>query len=70
MLLIKDYHDRVFGAYCCEEWRSLNRFYGRGDAFVFYFDEGEDIQVFNCTGHNDNIQFSDDSCFMVGGGKE
>lgn len=70
VILIKDEHDRVFGCYCCEEWRNTNRFYGRGESFVFFFDDEEDIRVFPCTGLNDNIQFSDERNIMVGGGKE
>lgn len=70
VMLIKDQHDRVFGAYCCEEWHPSNKFYGRGDSYVFYFDEEEDIKVYPYSGSNDNIQFSDEYCIMVGGGRE
>lgn len=50
LILIKDEFDRVFGAYCCEEWRMKLGFYGRGESFVFYFDDEEDINVFEYTG--------------------
>jgi hypothetical protein len=46
VILIKDENDRVFGAYCCDEWRNSSKFYGRGESFVFCFDEFEDIKVF------------------------
>ncbi|CDW83732.1 oxidation resistance protein [Stylonychia lemnae] len=68
LLLIKDLNDRVFGGFCCEEWRIRNSFYGIGESFVFYFDDEEDIRVFNYTGANERIQFSDEKCIMIGGG--
>lgn len=54
LLLIKDTDDRVFGAFCCEEWRIKNTFYGTGESFVFSFID-EDIVVYNYTGVNERI---------------
>eukprot|EP00347_Sterkiella_histriomuscorum_P022138 403331548 len=68
LVLVKDENDRVFGAYCCEEWRIKSGFYGRGESFVFYFDDEEDIKVFSYTGKNERIQYSDETSLMIGGG--
>jgi hypothetical protein len=59
----------VFGAYGAEEWHISKSFYGRGESYVFYFDE-DDIFVFNYTGANDTIQFSNETCIIIGGGSE
>lgn len=48
VILIKDTNDKVFGAYCCEEWKIHYYFYGRGESFLFKFDD-EDIKVFEYT---------------------
>eukprot|EP00347_Sterkiella_histriomuscorum_P017009 403351003 len=69
VLLIKDTNDSIFGAYCCEEWRTHPYYYGIGESFVFKFQDGqEDIKVFGYTCLNEKIQFCDDKCIMIGGG--
>lgn len=69
VILIKDSKDRVFGAFCCEEWHPSINFYGRDDCFVFTFEE-EDIKMYRYTGTNFMIQYSDEKCLIIGGGKE
>lgn len=49
VILIKDHNDKVFGAYCCEEWKMHKYFYGIGESFVFKFIEEDDIKVFEYT---------------------
>jgi hypothetical protein len=76
VLLVKDQSGRVFGFYSCEEWHRGLYFYGMGESFVFTFpashspsqDEPPVIQVYRYTGANEQIQFSDDRCLIVGGG--
>ena len=69
VLLIKDEQDRVFGAFCCQEWHQSLGFYGREDSFVFNFVD-DDIHMYRYQGKNDKIQFSDERCLMIGGGTE
>ncbi|CDW85582.1 oxidation resistance protein [Stylonychia lemnae] len=70
VIIIKDLNDSIFGAYCCEEWKKHQGYFGLGESFVFKFiDEQEDIKVFGYTQENDKIQFCDDNCLMIGGGK-
>lgn len=54
VILVRDHKDKIFGCYCCEEWRIHKYFYGSGESFVFKF-EDEDIKVFEYTGLNDRI---------------
>ena len=67
VLLIRDSYGKVFGSYCTEKWHPTLHFYGTGEAFVFTFDE-EDIQQFSYTQSDEQIQFSDEKCIIVGGG--
>ncbi len=48
VILIKDEKDKVFGAFCCQEWRKSLSFYGLGESFVFTF-EDDDIIVYQYT---------------------
>lgn len=45
LILIKDEADRVFGAYCSDEWRISysEKFYGKEETFVFNLDNEDDI---------------------------
>ena len=69
VILIKDSSEKVFGAFCCEQWGISYHFYGIGESFVFEFEE-DDIRVFEYTGQNTKIQYSDETSLMIGGGKE
>lgn len=66
--MVKDTDNHIFGAYCCEQWGIGLKFYGIGESFIFKFDE-EDIKVYEYTGLNEKIQFSDENCIVIGGGK-
>ena len=46
ILIIQDQHDHIFGAYCCEYWHINKDYYGRGESFVFTFENDEDIKTF------------------------
>lgn len=35
MLIVKDFNDFVFGAYCTQPWRVKSRYQGTGECFVF-----------------------------------
>jgi len=67
VILVQDEQDWVFGAYCCEAWRMSSHFFGRGENFVFTFEKGEDIRVWRWQGGNEQFQFSDEDCLMIGG---
>lgn len=43
VIVIRDENNYVFGAYCSSVWKPSNRFYGRGESFVFTFHDSEDI---------------------------
>ena len=42
-------------------------FYGRGENFVFTFDNNLDIEVYKPTYKNEKFQHSDEDSFTIGG---
>lgn len=53
VLLLKDEHDHIFGAYCCEKWHSYLSYYGRGENFVFTFETDDDIKYYPWGGEDE-----------------
>ena len=53
ILALKDTKGYIFGAFCTEEWRPGNRFYGDGYSFVFTFREGDDLEIYRASGEDD-----------------
>lgn len=47
MILCRDHHDHIFGAFCGVKWHIDKTFYGSGENFVFTFENDEDVKVFN-----------------------
>lgn len=68
-MIFKDEHDHVFGAFCCEKWHVSTKYYGRGESFVFTFENDEDIKVFHWAEEAEMYQYSDETSIMIGGGK-
>lgn len=52
VLLIRDSLGHVFGAYLSDTIKNRRCFSGNGDAFVFTFHDGEELEVFGSTGQN------------------
>ena len=67
VIVIKDTLGFVFGAFCAEEWSNGTGFKGNGDAFVFTFRDGDDLEIFPATGADDQYQSSDNDGIIIGG---
>lgn len=37
LLVVKEKHGYIFGAYCTDTWRTSSKFYGTGETFLFTF---------------------------------
>jgi len=37
ILVIRDYEDAVFGAFCMDDWHMALQFYGTGQSFLFKY---------------------------------
>jgi len=57
----------VFGAYLSERIKNVRKYRGNGDAFVFTFHDGEDLELFASTGLNDKYQMTDEEFLIIGG---
>ena len=66
-MLISDSTGHVFGAYLSESIKNVRKYRGNGDAFVFTFHDGEDLEVFGSTGMNDKYQMTDEELVIIGG---
>ena len=67
ILLIKDTHGYRFGAFCSEEWRTGGGFCGNGDAFVFTFRDGDELEIVPASGADDQYQCALDGVLIIGG---
>ena len=67
LLLITDSLGHVFGAYLSERIKNIRKYRGNGDAFVFTFHDGEDLEIFASTGLNDKYQMTDEEFLIIGG---
>lgn len=67
ILVVKDRVGFVFGAFCAEEWIDQTNFYGNGDAFVFTFRDGDDLEIFPATGMDTWYQSADEDGIIIGG---
>ena len=36
-MIIKDFDDAIFGAFCTENWHMALEFYGNGESFLFKY---------------------------------
>lgn len=57
----------MFGAYLSERIKNVRKYRGNGDAFVFTFHDGEDLEIFASTGLNDKYQMTDEEFLIIGG---
>jgi len=65
--VIKDRVGYIFGAFCAEEWKNSNVFFGNGDAFVFTFRNGDDLEIYPATGMDTQYQSADKDGIIIGG---
>ena len=70
LVIMEDEHGWKFGAMAHADWDRSKAFYGSSETFVFTFREGETVQHWDATGHNDMFQFSDSKCIGFGGGTQ
>jgi hypothetical protein len=66
VLLIEDDLGSKFGAFCLEDWKPRDSFFGEADTTVFTFKK-EGLQAYKTTGDNFMYQYCDKNCLMVGG---
>lgn len=50
-----------------ERIKNVRKYRGNGDAFVFTFHDGEDLEIFGSTGLNDKYQMTDEEFLIIGG---
>ena len=60
----------MFGAFLSETIKNKSSYCGNGDAFVFTFHDGEDLEVFGSTGKNQKFQMTDDEFIIIGGASD
>ena len=53
VMLIKDEHGYVFGAFCTAQWEQSYRFFGTGDNLLFSFQGENDPCVYRWSGESD-----------------
>ena len=77
VILIKDFDNYIFGAYCSEEWQTKQMpghvFFGNGENFVFSFHTGYDIFYYPwnmCEEYDEEFQYSDFKSIIIGGGNK
>lgn len=46
MIVIRDYNNYIFGAYCSDFFHIQRKFYGNGETFLFTFKDTEKIQSY------------------------
>ncbi|XP_028986274.1 nuclear receptor coactivator 7 isoform X2 [Betta splendens] len=66
LLIIKDMHKKVFGAFSSDSFRVSNYCYGTGETFLFSFNP--DFQVYRWSGENSYFVSGDLKSLQIGGG--
>uniref|UniRef100_W5M9T7 Uncharacterized protein n=1 Tax=Lepisosteus oculatus TaxID=7918 RepID=W5M9T7_LEPOC len=66
LLVIKDFHNQIFGAYVSDPLRPSEAFYGTGETFLFTFHP--EFKCFSWTGENSFFIKGDLDSFAIGGG--
>eukprot|EP00735_Rhodelphis_limneticus_P003671 TRINITY_DN15171_c0_g1::TRINITY_DN15171_c0_g1_i1::g.30627::m.30627 TRINITY_DN15171_c0_g1::TRINITY_DN15171_c0_g1_i1::g.30627 ORF type:complete len:530 (-),score=86.80,sp/Q4V8B0/OXR1_RAT/39.52/6e-33,TLD/PF07534.11/9.6e-38,Mod_r/PF07200.8/0.0057,DUF4201/PF13870.1/0.029,Reo_sigmaC/PF04582.7/0.031,GLE1/PF07817.8/0.26,PCI_Csn8/PF10075.4/6.7e+02,PCI_Csn8/PF10075.4/0.49,FlaC_arch/PF05377.6/9.8e+02,FlaC_arch/PF05377.6/1.1,DUF972/PF06156.8/1.4e+03,DUF972/PF06156.8/0.51,Filament/PF00038.16/5.6 TRINITY_DN15 len=66
LLVIRDSHGAVFGAFATERWHIDTRYYGTGECFLFTF--APEFTVHRWSHENSYFQLSDSTQLAMGGG--
>ncbi|XP_013858814.1 nuclear receptor coactivator 7 [Austrofundulus limnaeus] len=66
LLVIKDMHNKVFGAFSSDPFRVSNYFYGTGETFLFSFNP--DFQKYTWSGENSYFMSGNWESLHIGGG--
>ncbi|CAM6099530.1 unnamed protein product [Calypogeia fissa] len=66
ILVVRDFHKRIFGCYASEEWKVSGRSYGTGECFVFQL--VPDLKAYKWTRTNSIFMFSNLDVLATGGG--
>ncbi|XP_035986199.1 nuclear receptor coactivator 7-like isoform X1 [Fundulus heteroclitus] len=66
LLVIKDMHKKVFGAFCSDPLRVSKYFYGTGETFLFSF--SPDFQHYRWSGENSYFVSGNWESLQIGGG--
>ncbi|KAK5619124.1 hypothetical protein CRENBAI_025785 [Crenichthys baileyi] len=66
LLVIKDMHKKVFGAFCSDPLRVSKYFYGTGETFLFSF--SPDFQQYRWSGENSYFVCGNWESLQIGGG--
>jgi len=68
VVVVTDTEGRIFGGFAPEPWEPRSKFYGSGEAFVFFFDGTEELRFFPWATTNSYFMYSDFSVLAMGGG--
>lgn len=66
LLVIKDMHKKVFGAFCSDPFRISRNCYGTGETFLFCFNP--ELQLFKWSGENSYFVSGNLESLQIGGG--
>ncbi|MED6271476.1 hypothetical protein CHARACLAT_020646 [Characodon lateralis] len=66
LLVIKDMHKKVFGAFCSDPFRVSKYCYGTGETFLFSFNP--DFQLYRWSGENSYFVSGNSESLQIGGG--
>ena len=68
ILVVQDFKNWIFGAFCSCSWERGQQFYGKGETFLFSFKNGKRMNSFTWTGKNYDFQFADSDGLALGAG--
>lgn len=66
LLVIRDTHQKVFGAFCSDPFRVSRGCYGTGETFLFHFNP--DFQLYKWSGENSYFVSGNLESLQIGGG--